>query len=137
MRFNGVASMTAQAHIVGGAGWQWVTRFAKVTTRGDSAYAILFDAPPGDVWIYAPTLIYLPPATGDNDAYEWFNTFCAQPLYLPKGLSGTMDGEIFVAHKGIGSVEETVTLGAANGSSIKAYDPEGNFLGYIELKDEA
>lgn len=139
LRIDGSASLVARPHIYDNEGWQWIRAFGKITSDGtDRNYAQLLNVPAGEINLWGPTLVFMPASTGDADAYEWFNTFTAQPLYLPAGMSGTFEGDKFIAHGGIGGPSPAVTLEALpNGSVAPYYDAAGNLLGYFQLYDEA
>lgn len=137
LRINGLAAMTAAPHIVGGAGWQWIKAFGKVTAAPDRHYAQLINMAAGEINLWGPTLVYLPPSIGDNDAYEWLNTFCAQPVYLPKGITGTFENDKFIAHGGIGMKSSLVTVTAPGTADrlLTIFDQDGNAL--IKLHGQA
>jgi hypothetical protein len=123
-----------------GTGWQLVTGHVVIGAVGSAtpSYTVYLTlAAHASVSVRAATAFYVHPDVDDNDFFEMAGTLKPQPRYLMPGMVGTMEDQILVAHKGIGSVIETVTLGSANGNSIKAYDEAGNFIGYIELKDAA
>ena len=139
LRIDGNSSISLSPHIVGGVGWQWMTGFGKVTTRGDSSFALLLNVGAGHTLLYGFTAMYLPASTGDNDAYQWFNTFQCAPTYLPAGFAGTYEGQKIVAHCGlstakyytVGGGSGQITIGSAAAKAIEVFDEAGNSLGVL------
>jgi len=122
-----------------GTGWQFVSCFLTVATVSDSTPDIEIEVRmqnAAQVYLWGLNAFYVPTSVDDNDAYELMGTIRHQPRYLRAGETGTMEGQVFYAHGGLGSVNAAVTLGSANGKSIAAYDAAtGALMGYIELKD--
>lgn len=129
-----------------GTGWQYVNQFLTIDSVSDStpSYSVEVIAQSGAVLdLFDITAEYIPPSVDDNDAYEYLGTALPKPRYLPVGMAGTMAGQKFIAHGGLGTAARYVigggageiTLGSDNANAIELFDASGNSLGVIRLKD--
>ena len=124
-----------------GAGWQWVYNYAGIVSHTSGVYALTLNVPPGDTYLYAPTLIQVPPTVPDSDAYEYLGNLRHQPLYLQPGMTGTMESTKLVAHGGLGTAARytvgvasgNITLGSANGKAVELFDESGNSIGVLPM----
>lgn len=80
---------------------------------------------------------WCPPTLDDNDVMEFVGTLKSQPYYLQPGMTGTFEGQPFIAHGGLGTSKHYVsgigsgqiTLGAPNTKYVELFDESGSSLG--------
>ena len=130
--FDGVNQLEL-GPVVARDGWQWCAVSARVTALVNGGgtqgwYAINFSVSPGVTYLWAPTLIQIPAVIVNQDSAEYLGTLKHSPLYLPPGMSGTMEGTKLIAHGGLG-IASTVPKVAGAGSgqltvgAIVTYEP--------------
>lgn len=136
--FNGTADYF-------GDGWQYMVIQDKIATLPGGAtqvWGVTASALPTDIVLWGMSAFYVPAAIKDNDYYEFIGTLKHQPIYLPAGFVGTMEGQIMVAHGGLGTADRyvtgggsgQVTIGADNGVAIPIRDELGVIVGWVPLK---
>lgn len=115
--------------VINEGGWQWIYKTAVIQSVGTNGYfALVMDLPTGTSYVWGGTLLYLGPEVSDSDAWETFQNAKHQPIYLPKGVTGTMENVPLVGHGGLG-ISSTVPKVAGGGSgeltvgSIITYEP--------------
>jgi hypothetical protein len=93
-----------------------------------------------DYW--GETALVIPASVASGEAYQHGQVFRHQPIYLQAGQAGTMEGQKFVAHGGLGTAKHyvvgaasgNITLGGANGKAIEFFDESGNSIGVLPLQ---
>ncbi len=140
--FNDSAVLPLNRHIIAG-GWQWLNGYGKITSKGNGHYFIALNVPAGVVAtyrIFAPTMLSVTAAsTTAQDFYELAANLKHQPIYLPPGMSGTLESTKFIAHGGLGTKAYytvgggagQITIGAAAAKAIEVFDELGNSLGVL------
>lgn len=137
---DGKSNASGAVDIISTAGWQWFAFDATIATVSSPLNVIGQYSVAGVAYLWGATFVYVP-ETVDNDEYaEWFGTFKHQPAYLPVGMSGTMEGQKFVAHGGLATAKRytigggagQITLGAAASQAIEVFDEAGNSIGVIQ-----
>lgn len=114
-----------------GRGWQFVQMKLKVATVASTtpSYILNFFAAGSTSWqLWGITSFYVPNTFQLNDIAEYMGTLKHQPSYLPKGMSGTMEGGKLIAHGGMGidtSVPKVagVSSGQLTVGAITTYEP--------------
>lgn len=132
----------------GNTGWQFISSSQLVETSDPAAnfQGTLTTGANSSISVRGLTMIWVPPDVPDNDLYEFLGTIKHQPFYLEPGDVGTMDGQKFIGHGGLGTglaYVEGVSSGqlTVNGSfSPKRYEPifaeDGTTIkGWVEMID--
>lgn len=131
-----------------GNGWQFMAIHGIVATIPGGAtqtYLVKTVSVATAIYLWGMFCFYVPAAVKDNDFYEFLGTLKHQPVYLPAGYSGTMEGQKFIGHGGLGS-GLTYVEGVASGQltivgsfTPKRYEPkfnaDGTIRGWFELLD--
>ena len=130
---------------VGDGEWQWVFNSYTVTTVStaleevrtafvvDSTHAL-------DLWnplafrIPADPTTLAPPLS-PNELAEFFGTLKTWPSYLQPGMVGTLAGQMFIAHGGLGVGNAIAPVARTTiVKNIEVFDASGTSLGFIEVK---
>lgn len=123
----------------GGDGeWQWLTGSFTTPAPIAGVGTLRLDVlQPLDVFM--PQLVQIPAdgTTTLNERNELAATMPPIPYYLPRGLTGTLDGNKLVAHAGLcvgaGAIAAAGT-GVAITNQMRVYDATGTLLGYVDVK---
>lgn len=84
-------------------GWQWASAVGTISAMTNGKYFIQIVVPSGagTYCFSGPSMVYVPSTVAGADFWEFAKNFKHQPIYLPAGGTGTMEGIPFCADGGV------------------------------------